>query len=87
MNDLNIEVEKFTLTKSLDIDNITIRVMNIVLFKSVTISAMLMSGKTFIENRNFTLSGDDYTNWGNNDKYITDYVINALKATPTPTPT
>jgi hypothetical protein len=48
---------------------------------------MLMSGKTFIENRNFTLSGDDYTNWGNNDKYITDYVINALKATPTPTPT
>ena len=79
MNERNVEVDKFTLTKSSDIDNINIRVINLELFKSVSVSVMLMSGKTFIENRNFTLSGDDYKNWGNNDKYSTEYVINALK--------
>ena len=80
MNELNVEVDKFTLTKSSEIDNINIRVMHLELFKSVSVSAMLMSGKTCIENKNFTLSGDDYKNWGSNDTYITDYVINALKS-------
>ena len=85
MNELNVEVDKFTLTKSSDIDNINIRVINLELFKSVSVSVMLMSGKTFIENRNFTLSGDDYKNWANDDNYLYTYVASKLGYTLQPT--
>ena len=82
MNGTTISVSDFTLVKTSIIDNIKIRVSNIDLFKSVSLNVTLMSGKTFVDSKNFTLSGADYLDWGNDDTYINNYVLNALNMSP-----
>ena len=80
--ELNVKVSNLTLTKTSVIDNIRIRVIGLDLFKSVSVYVLLMCGNTYIDTKNFTLTGTDYTNWGNDDTYITNYIMNALNTTP-----
>jgi hypothetical protein len=87
MEQINVNVTDFTLSKTSVIDNISIRVLYIELFKSVTVGAMLMSKNICVDNKHFTISGDDYKKWGNDDNYITNYVLDALNATRAPEPT
>jgi len=42
--------------------------------KYATFSVELLNDKNVIVKKVITLSGDDYTNWGNDDSYITNYV-------------
>jgi hypothetical protein len=78
---MHIQVENFTVTKTSVIDNIKIRIINLELFKSVSVTVSLLNGDNWIENRHFTLSGDDYKKWGNDDKYLTNYILSALNIT------
>ncbi len=82
MNEPTIPVSDFTLVKTSIIDNIKIRVSSVDLFKSVSLNVTLMSGNTFVDCKNFTLSGADYLGWGNDDTYINSYVLNALNMSP-----
>jgi hypothetical protein len=67
---------------SVDITSVQIRVMNLVLFTSVSINAMLMGNNNkFIDVKQYTLTGDDYTNWSNDDTYIVNYVLAQLGLT------
>ena len=73
-----------TTITSFGIDNIDIRV-----FSSATIRVNLynLAGQ-LIDIANVILSGDDYANWGSDDQYIINYVVNALgfQLPPTPEP-
>ena len=70
---------------SINITNIQVRVMNLNLFQSVNINVILMSNNDYVDSKSYTLEGDDYTNWGNDDTYIVNYALNKLgltQATP-----
>jgi len=66
---------------TMNITNIQIRVMNLVLFTSVSINVILFENTNYIDSKQYTLSGDDYTNWMNDDSYIVNYVLAQLGLT------
>ena len=67
---------------SVDITNVQIRVTNLVLFTSVNLNVLLMdSNNNFIDAKQYTLTGTDYTNWSNDDSYIVNYVLAQLGLT------
>ena len=81
MNDIQINVEDYSLVKTSIINNIKIRIMKIDLYKSVTLSVSLLTNNMNIDNKLITISGDDYTKWGNDDNYIINFVLNNLGLT------
>lgn len=68
---------------AVNITNIQVRVMNLVLFKNVTVNVVLMSDNTFIESKNYVIDGANYTNWLNDDTYVVNYVLGQLGLTQT----
>jgi len=88
MNQTNVTVIPSPYVRpSIDITNVQIRVMNLVLFKSVTINVVLMgNNNTFIDSKNYVLEGTDYTSWMNDDTYIVDYTLTQLGLTQTTPP-
>jgi|688.fasta_scaffold807367_2 hypothetical protein len=83
MDNMKIPVISSPFVKSYTITNVHIRVMNLVLYKSVNIHAILMDNDTHIDSKMFKLENEDYTNWGNDDNYITNYVLSKLGLTQT----
>ena len=63
------------------INNIKININRLVLFTSVSLTVNLFNNNNLIDNKFFTLSGTDYTNWSNDDTYIVTYVLNELNLT------
>jgi len=63
------------------ITRVQIRVITLSLFTNVSVNAILFSDTDFIASKTYLLEGDDYTNWGNNDEYIVDYVLAQLGLT------
>jgi hypothetical protein len=62
--------------------SISINVNNIVLFQSANIVVNFFDiNKIFISTQLLTLAGDDYTNWGDDDEYIINYVATTLNIT------
>ena len=60
---------------SFDIDDV-----KITLFEKVWISIIINTNSAFNYRRNFELTGDDYTNWNNDDQYIIDYISTNIQA-------
>jgi len=84
--DTQINVEPKDVTNTRTISYITIEVTNVVLFTSATIYVKSYdSSKGFIQLDILNLVGEEYTNWSNDDDYITNYVYAALNLTPLPT--
>ena len=82
MNQINVNVVPAPYVKpTVDITSIHIRVMNVVLFKSVNVNVTLFSNNDFVDSKSFLLEGADYTSWGNDDTYIVNYVLNKLGLT------
>jgi hypothetical protein len=82
MNDMNVPVNPSPYVRpTVDITSIQVRVMNIVLFKSVNLNVILFSNNNYVDSKNYLLEGTDYTNWSNDDTYIIDYVLNKLGLT------
>lgn len=54
-------------------------IINLELFNSVSFQVQLFqSDDTFIRTECYTLTGNDYLNWSNDDNYIINYVANSL---------
>jgi hypothetical protein len=84
---MNIAVTATPYVKpTVDITNVEIRVMNLILFTSVSINVILFgANNAYVDSKQFTLSGSDYTNWSNDDTYIVNYVLTQLGLTQAPT--
>lgn len=78
---MKVPVVSSPFTKNYTVTNVHIRVMNLVLYKSVNVHALLMDNDTHIESKMFKIENEDYTNWGNDDSYITNYVLAKLGLT------
>jgi len=66
---------------SVNITNVQVRVMNVVLFKSVNINVTLFANNDYIDSKSYTLEGADYFSWGNDDNYIVNYALRQLGLT------
>ncbi len=76
--DHKVEIKEKTITKTYLIDNICIDVRNVLLGTSADICVRLYSGETYRECMAFTITGTEYTSWGNNDAYIENLVIDRI---------
>jgi hypothetical protein len=64
------------------INQVKISIDSLILYKSVSFTVYLMSSEyTIVDNKTFTLTDNEYTNWGNNDDYIVNYVLNQFGLT------
>jgi hypothetical protein len=82
MGDMNVNVVPEPYVRpSVDITSVQVRVININLFQSVNVNAILMSNNDYVDSKTFLLEGADYTSWGNDDTYIVNYVLNKLGLT------
>ena len=56
-------------------NSFTINILDFQLYKSVRIAVSIFNADdVLLYNRFYVLQGAEYTNWGNDDKYIVDYV-------------
>ena len=81
-NNSSVDVQPSPFVTSATISNIEIRVMNVNLFTSVNVNVVLFdANKNYIDSKTYLLEGTDYTNWGNDDIYIQNYVLAKLGLT------
>ena len=79
-----IDVVPYEYVNTETISKVNINIINIVLFTSVTVNAVLYNQSNHIVTaKNFVLAGEDYTQWGYDDTYIITYVCNQLGITLT----
>jgi hypothetical protein len=71
-------VPPITKTTTQDITDFTVTVQNVVLYTEATLYVRLFSDKNFCGSVYINLTGSDYTNWGEDDSYITTFVANWL---------
>jgi hypothetical protein len=81
MDGIIVPIKNSPYIKTNIINNIKINVNIMILFQSVSLIVNLFHNKQLIDNAYLELTGDDYTNWGNDDQYIIDYVLNKLNFT------
>ena len=81
MNNIKVNVNDYTFVKTSVINNIQINILKIELFKSITLSVNLLSNTKIIDSQIMTISGDEYTNWTNDDNYIINLVLTKLNLT------
>lgn len=62
-------------------NNMTIQVMSINLGISASFLVYLFNDQNLIATRNFTMTGDDYANWGSDDQYVYTWITDQLRAT------
>jgi hypothetical protein len=80
-----ISVEPFNEITTNVITNFIILVESIVLFtKAVLTVDFYNSDGRIVKRERLELAGDDYSNWGNSDDYIINYVTNYYGLTPAP---
>ncbi len=84
----NINVEPHDIITVKKITSITIRIVNLVLFTSVTVSVNLFNESGYVcDTRTLDITGEEYLAWNNNDEYLVDLVCSKLGLTPIPAPT
>lgn len=86
----NIRITPATITKLSTITSFSVEVGRLELFTSVTLIVNYYNeDKHIIDRKHFTLTGQDYLNWTNDDQYIIDYVAaqcNFIIQPPAPAP-
>ena len=79
MNSQTINIVPQDQTTVKTIESFSVTVVDFVLFQKVTLNVKLFDkNNNFISVQTIEVSGDDYTNWGSNDTYITNYVAQKL---------
>ena len=81
MNNIKVNINDYTFVQTSIINNIHINILKIELFKGITLSVNLLSNNKLIDSRIMSISGDEYTNWGNDDTYIINLVLSKLNLT------
>lgn len=83
----NIEIKPIEKIITKVIKKVTVRVVELKLFTSVSISVyMYGDNKEFIERHLLVMDGDDYKNWNNDDEYLINYVFTKLNLERLPKP-
>ena len=78
MDDIKVNINDYNFVQTSVVNNIKIKIMNIDLFKSITICVSLLTNNKNVDNKILKISGEEYTNWGNDDNYIIDLVLTKL---------
>ena len=81
MNNIKVNVNDYTLVQTSVINNIHINILKIDLFKGMTLTVNLLSNNKIIDTKIMNITGDEYTNWGNDDNYIINLVLSKLNLT------
>jgi hypothetical protein len=63
------------------INNVEIRIINLSLGNYVDVNAVLKQDNNFISSQNFRIQGEEYTNWGNDDTYLENLILQKLGLT------
>jgi hypothetical protein len=64
-----------TFTRTVVVTKMSIRIIELNLFQSVSIMVSLFSEDDLLyDNKYFKLEGEDYNNWNQSDNYIIEYV-------------
>jgi hypothetical protein len=80
---VNVNIIEITQTTTETSSRIGIFVKSVTLFKSADVLVYFYnSSNNVIRAEMLKLEGDDYINWGLDDKYIETYVLNKLNLTP-----
>lgn len=78
-----INVNPYNLVRTQVVTSIDIRIVNLTLFKSVTVAVGMYSADGYVcDNRMLEISGDEYLAWNNNDEYLVNLVMTKLGLTP-----
>lgn len=81
MDSSKIDVNDKEEIKVYIVNNVEIRVINLSLGSYVDINAVLKQDNSFISSQNFRIEGEEYNNWGSNDAYLEDLVLQKLGLT------
>lgn len=60
-------------------NNMNVQVININLGISATFNVFLFNDTTMMTTRTYTMSGEDYANWGSDDSYVYTWIIAQLQ--------
>jgi len=82
MDETKVNVQDSIYTKIMIINNIKIRTNRLSLFNSISLGVSLFADNSLVENKTIDVTGEDYNNWGNDDQYIVNFVLNKLGLTP-----
>ena len=78
MDDIKVNIEDYNFVQSSVVNNIKIKIMNVDLFKSITICVSLLTNNKNVDNKILKITGEEYNNWGNDDNYIINLVLTKL---------
>lgn len=79
MNDSSFEIDPLTVTTTTIINKFKIISIQVNLYTSAIITLYLLDESDKVsEIKSLTMSGQDYINWGKDDTYITDWILNTL---------
>lgn len=81
MDKTNIVVNDKEEIKVFVINNIDMRVTGLNLGTSVSVNVILKNNDSFINSVNYDISGQEYDDWGNDDTYIENLVLQKLGLT------
>jgi hypothetical protein len=81
MDKTNIVVDDKEEIKVFIINNIDMRVIGLNLGSSVSVNVILKNNDSFINSVNYDISGQEYEDWGNDDMYIENLVLQKLGLT------
>ena len=81
MNNIKVSINDYTFVQTSIINSIKINILKVELFKGITISVNLLSNDKLIDTKIMTITGDEYSNWGNDDNYIINLVLGKLNLT------
>lgn len=81
MDKTNIVVDDKEEIKVFIINNIDMRVTGLNLGTSVSVNVILKNNDSFINSVNYDISGQEYDDWGNDDTYIENLVLQKLGLT------
>lgn len=63
------------------INNVEMRIINLVLGNYVDVNAVLKQDNNFVSSQNFRIQGEEYTNWGSDDTYLENLILQKLGLT------
>ena len=81
MNNIKVNINDYTFVQTSIINNIQINILKVELFKGMTLSVNLLSNTKLIDSKIMSITGDEYSNWGNDDNYIINLVLDKLNLT------
>ena len=67
--------------KVLVINNVEMRIINLALGNYVDVNAVLKQDNNFVSSQNFRIQGEEYTNWGSDDTYLENLILQKLGLT------